>query len=65
MFGPQPKKAVNQGNADQAITWYAWEDVRKDRTDGASACANGYAGRTLDRPVRREPNDNDDFQRSP
>ncbi len=30
MFGPQPKKAANQGNVDQAITWYAWEDVRKD-----------------------------------
>lgn len=30
MLGPQPKKAANQGNVDQAITWYAWEDVRKD-----------------------------------
>jgi chemotaxis protein MotB len=30
MFGAQPKKAANQGNVDQALTWYAWEDVRKD-----------------------------------
>jgi len=32
MIGPQPKKAANQGNVDQAITWYAWEDVRKDES---------------------------------
>lgn len=30
MFGPQPTQAANQGNVDQAMTWYAWEDVRKD-----------------------------------
>lgn len=30
MFGPSPKKAVNQGNVDQAAAWYAWEAVRKD-----------------------------------
>jgi len=30
MFGAQPKKTANQGNVDQAMTWYAWEDVRKD-----------------------------------
>jgi len=32
MFGPQSKKAANQGNVDQAITWFAWDDVRKDDT---------------------------------
>jgi len=32
MIGPQPKKAANQGNVDQATTWYAWEDVRKDES---------------------------------
>jgi chemotaxis protein MotB len=32
MFGTPPKEAANQGNVDQAITWYAWEDVRKDES---------------------------------
>jgi len=32
MFGSQPGKAAEQPNVDQAITWYAWEDVRKDES---------------------------------
>jgi chemotaxis protein MotB len=32
MFGTQPRKAANQGNVDPAMTWYAWEDVRKDES---------------------------------
>lgn len=30
MFATQRRQAVHKGNVDQAMAWYAWEDVRKD-----------------------------------
>lgn len=32
MFGPSPAKTANQDTADQVLTWYAWDAVRKDDT---------------------------------